>query len=619
MAKDALSKLKRLQERAQAFFEEKGIERQDDARQPFLMRVAHFWLLVGKSFIRNRCPVRASALAYTTLLALIPMLAVGASIMTGFLQKEGKQPIDDMVRGFVKQVAPMLDLEVKPGDGTNLTDTASVESGDANAAMLSATGGEKKKSGLDNVVEKITEFIGKIQAGTLGTTGVIALVFVAIGLLRTIEATFNDIWGVTRGRGWIESITQYFAAIAGGPLILALALGLTTGPQFTATKRILGMNAFTERRVADLPALLTKLKEKADPVSIELDRRFDESFKKALTNYTGQANPPKRLHEAVVHQFNKLTDGPGLYDKERFKGVQLSQAIHELGREKPRGLALSRLNRLLLEAAYAKELTPKPEAYIGEFLVAVLPFVVLILAFSLLYQLIPNTKVQPVAALVGGVVGGTLWQLNSKLSFLYVSKALSYSQIYAGLAIVPLFLIGMYFSWLILLFGAQVAYAYQNRQSYLQEKQAEGVNQRGREFVALRLMTNIAQHFQRGARPPGINQLATAIGVPTRLVTHLIQPLIKAGLLVEVLDPESGFSPARPLNQITAHDVLIALRVGQGLELETCDDGTRDFVRCKFIAICDAEKETADDMTLEALANQAPAVPVTAGVAAKSA
>ena len=62
--------------------------------------------------------------------------------------------------------------------------------------------------------------------------------------------------------------------------------------------------------------------------------------------------------------------------------------------------------------------------------------------------------------------------------------------------VLPLFLVGMYFSWLIMLFGAQVTYAFQNRESYLQQKLAENVNQRGREFVALRLMTCIGQRFQ---------------------------------------------------------------------------------------------------------------------------
>lgn len=192
--------------------------------------------------------------------------------------------------------------------------------------------------------------------------------------------------------------------------------------------------------------------------------------------------------------------------------------------------------------------------------------------------------------------------MNNKLSVLYVSKAAGYSQIYSGLAVIPLFLVGMYFSWLILLFGAQVAYAYQNRQSYLQEKQAEGVNQRGREFVALRVMVLIAQHFLRGEKPPGVNWIASTLNVPSRLVSRIVQPLLDAKLIVEVMDREVLYSPARPLNQITAHDVLLALRAGQGMELETRDDALRQRVRGEFESISKAEREAAAAVTLETLA-----------------
>ena len=461
MANDALSKLKRIQEQAQAFFEEKGIGHEDDSQRSWLQRSAHFWLLVGKSFIRNRCPVRASALAYTTLLALIPLLAVGVSITTSLLQKQGEKPVREMIDKLVANVAPALNLEAKGGDPA-------------------------AASKRQEVVTRITDFIANIQSGTLGLTSTIALVFVAIGLLRTIEAAFNDIWGLSSGRGWVASIVQYWATISLGPVILVVALGLTTGPHLKNTA-----------------ALLQKW------------------------------------------------------------------------------------------------------PLVGALAFQLLPFVVLSLGFGLFYQLMPNTRVQWQAALVGGIVGGSLWQLNNKLSVIYVSKAVTYSQIYGSLSIIPLFLVGMYFSWLILLFGAQVAYAYQNRQSYLQEKQAESVNQRGREFIALRVMTHIAQRFQRGERPAGVNALAESLGVPTRLVSQVVRPLLQAKLLVEVLDREIGFAPAKPLDKITAHCVLEALRVGRGLELETSDDGARGHVRGQFDRICEAERDTARALTLEDLAKEA--------------
>ena len=315
-----------------------------------------------------------------------------------------------------------------------------------------------------------------------------------------------------------------------------------------------------------------------------------------------QANNLAIEMPTLADSLNSLLEGAAFYDAERFAGRALRQETQRLIALNPSGHELDRLNRLLLEDAFENEIHHQRWQWIGSFAFLLLPFVVLSLAFAALYQLMPNTRVQPAAALVGGIVGGTLWQLNNKLSVLYVSKVASYSQIYSGLAVVPLFLIGMYFSWLILLFGAQVAYAYQNRQSYLQEKQAEGVNQRGREFVALRVMTFIAQLFQRGEKPPGVTLIASTLAVPTRLVSHVVQPLLHAKLIVEVLDSETLYSPARPLDQITAHDVLTALRSGQGMELETRDDDYRRRVRTQFESIYDAERDMANTVTLEKLA-----------------
>jgi len=618
VANDRLSKLKRLREQARAFIQETGIGHVDDAKRSRLHRFAHFWLLVGKSFIRNRCPIRASALAYTTLLALIPMLAVCASIMTGFLQKQGRKPIDDVVNGFVRNVAPMLNLQVKTNaSGPVATNrvTLQIQTNTPPATNQLAAEGQPANAGpnqMDEVVDKINKFIDNIQSGAIGITGTIALVFVAIGLLRTIEATFNDIWGVTRGRGWIESITQYFATIAGGPLILALVIGLTNGPQFDTTKRLLGLTPFSEKRVKDFPKLALRLADESNLVSAYLKTRFDE-VKKSNQDDIHRTVDQKKARAELVHNLNRIAEGESIYNQDRFAGVKLREETKALLGEKLTGHERIRFNRLLIEDAYPAELTPKREWALGSFLFGLLPFVVLSLAFALLYQLMPNTRVRPQAAMVGGVVGGTLWLLNNKISFVYASKALGYSQIYGPLSIIPLFLIGLYFSWLILLFGAQVAYAFQNRQSYLQEKQAEGVNQRGREFVALRLMTRVAQCFQSGEKPPGVNPLAEALGVPSRLVSRLVQPLIQARLLVEVFDREIGYAPSRPLNQITAHDVLQALRVGQGMELETKDDGVRAPVREKFERISDAEREVAATVTLEELVREGSA-PSTATV-----
>ena len=145
-----------------------------------------------------------------------------------------------------------------------------------------------------------------------------------------------------------------------------------------------------------------------------------------------------------------------------------------------------------------------------------------------------------------------------------VSRVATNSKIYGGLAMVPLLMIGLYFSWLILLFGAQVAYAYQNRAAYVAEKQAENVNQRGREYVSLRLMSSIGQRFAHGQRPATVPELAAQLAVPTRLVQQVLQVLVNARLVLEVAGKELAYAPARPLEQVTCHDILRPARRPRG-------------------------------------------------------
>jgi membrane protein len=333
---------------------------------------------------------------------------------------------------------------------------------------------------------RIMEFVGNIRSGALSVTGVVALLAVAISMLARIEDTFNDIWGVTRGRPWHMRVVQYWAAISLGPFLWITAAALTSSP-----------------------------------------------------------------HLGVVRDF-----------------VSRFGTLGEVAVKTAMGL---------------------------------LPYVILSVAFGLLYALMPNAKVSWRAAAVGGVVAGVLWQLNQEFSVFYVSRVVSNSRIYGSLGAVPVFMIGLYISWVILLFGAQVAYAYQNRRAYLQERQVELVNQRSREFVALRLVTRIGEAFEQGARPPTLTRLSEDLGVPSRLTNQLLGQLEKAGCTAEVSGLDGGFVPGRPLDRITAADVLRALRVENGRDLATRADPAREAVRQEFDRIGAAEQGVAGGVTVQDL------------------
>jgi membrane protein len=422
----------------------------DEAGLTPASRFLIFCARVYHSFVRNRCPVRAAALAYTNLLALVPLLAVAVTVSAGLLKTQAEGAIQDWITEAILRIAPMLGLR---------------EAGD---------------DALEEVVSHITGYVANFQAGTLGVSAVLVLVFVAISLLASIETTFNDMWGVMRGRGWFARVVQYWAALTLGPIFLLSALTLTTWAQLSSVIEQVG---------------------------------FLDSL---LTNF-------------------------------------------------------------------------------------LIPLLLLSLGCTLLYVVMPNTRVQWRAALLGGFVAGGLLQLNSWFSVIYMSRVLSYRQIYGGMAVLPLFLVGLYLSWLLVLLGAQVTYAFQNRRAYLQERRAENVNQRGREFVALRLMARIGHLFQTGKRAPTALEMAEEFGIPLRLVGQVLSTLQEAGLLVEVSGQEIAYDPARPLDQITVEDILHALREGQGQELATSDDPARAIIQKEFEAIEQAWKQPAKALNLQEL------------------
>lgn len=575
MAHSSLARLRKLQEQAQALLHERNLPLPDDTDVAVGRRVLLFCARVYHSFVRNRCPIRAAALAYTNLLALVPLLAVAVSVSATFLKSQGEQSIQDWLREGITKIAPTLGLreaaeagaalfspdDVQMKDLRTITTTKLEKSEDplsrylwdvrfaatnkmvltnysvpaedrrrilvaelnrvvtgpniyeprrfANlklAPRITALAGREPQGdnllrlnrellceayplgqdALDSVLGHITGFIANFQSGKLGVTAVLALIFVAISLLSTIETTLNDIYGVTRGRGWFARVVQYWAALTLGPLFFFSAVTLTTWA---------------------------------------------------------------KVSEQVINQL----------------------------------------------------------PLVSFFMPFFVPVVILTLGCALLYLAMPNTKVSWEAALLGGFVAGLLLQLNSYFNVVYVSRVLTYKQIYGSMAALPLFLLGLYFSWLLVLLGAQVTYAFQNRQAYVQERKAETVSQRGREFVAVRLMTFIAQRFDKGERPPTALEMAERLRIPLRLVAQIMTALIQAGLVLEVAGGENAYAPARPLHQLSVRDVLLALRTGQGQELTTCDDPARPVVSQEFEAIEHVWQEAAGALSLDKLVKRIPA------------
>src|SRR5436190_21893357 len=101
MGHQFIGKLKNAYKDAHDFVTEKWVVTHDEEQASKMQRFAHFWLLVFKSFSRNKGPLRATALAYTTLLGLVPLLAVGFGIASSFLKDQGDEPTKELLGQFV--------------------------------------------------------------------------------------------------------------------------------------------------------------------------------------------------------------------------------------------------------------------------------------------------------------------------------------------------------------------------------------------------------------------------------------------------------------------------------------------------------------------------------------
>ena len=95
--------------------------------------------------------------------------------------------------------------------------------------------------------------------------------------------------------------------------------------------------------------------------------------------------------------------------------------------------------------------------------------------------------------------------------------------------------------------------------------------------------------------------------MPTRLVRQIMQTLTAARLVVETAGAEPAYLPARPMERITCHDMLLAMRATQGQELATRDEPSRAEVYGEFQRIQEAERQVASGVTMLALANRAQA------------
>jgi membrane protein len=194
---------------------------------------------------------------------------------------------------------------------------------------------------------------------------------------------------------------------------------------------------------------------------------------------------------------------------------------------------------------------------------ALMPVGIVCGMFAIVYALIPNTRVQEVPAIVGGVAAGLLWVTIGKLFASIVLLSTRLTVVYAGFAIFVAALIWIYFSWLILLIGAQLSFYVQNP-SYLRVGLREPrLSNAETERLALAVMYLVAQSHMRGGDRWSINGIAAELAFPGVAVTRIVEALEAAALLVT--SEHEHLLPARDAGYIRLEEILAVARAANSV------------------------------------------------------
>ena len=198
-------------------------------------------------------------------------------------------------------------------------------------------------------------------------------------------------------------------------------------------------------------------------------------------------------------------------------------------------------------------------ALVGEAIdtaVRLVPFALIIAAFTFLYAAIPNTRVKIGAALTGGIVSGILWESLSFGFAAYAAGASNYQLVYATFATAIFFMIWLYLNWLILLVGASIAYYRQHPQLVATGLKAVEFSQAQLRRYALSVLVAVGQRFYAGAAGCSLEDLAEVHKVHANTLQRCVNNLVELGLLAPSGTSQVVYLPGVPYDTTTVDEVL---------------------------------------------------------------
>lgn len=312
----------------------------------------------------------------------------------------------------------------------------------------------------------------------------------------------------------------------------------------------------------------------------------------AAFNFAWRVTQPRPLAQRFSQYLSVLMVGPILvFSAMALTGTLLSsQLASSLLSMQPLGMLVGLLGRLV-------------------------PYVLVIAAFTFIYKFIPNTKVRFGSALLGATVAGLIWQTGGWAFGSFIAASSQYTAIYASFAIVILFMIWLYLSWLILLLGASIAFYYQHPEYQSGSRAPRRLSVCAEERLALLSMALIGRAHAEGAATWTAQRIAERIGIPAANIEQLLDALERGGLLVHTGVEPPAYLPARALEMISIKAVLDSVRTaGEAVEIKRGDATLNATVKtlCDEIDACMVEAlhgRTLRDLVMSETISEPPAGP----------
>jgi membrane protein len=187
-------------------------------------------------------------------------------------------------------------------------------------------------------------------------------------------------------------------------------------------------------------------------------------------------------------------------------------------------------------------------------LLNLLPYVSIWILLTTLYLVMPNTKIPIRSAILGGIIAGTITQIVQWIYIKFQIGAASYGAIYGSFAALPLFLAMLQMSWMIVLFGAEIAHANEHYETFGFHPDYSQISVSSKKVLMLRIFHLLTKQFSLGEKPLTAHQIGHTLEIPVRLVGQLLHELADVGLVVETVKGAKGevaFQPGRTIENIT--------------------------------------------------------------------